>query len=743
MRALAWLSNLNSAVSLNANMDETTPPAPVPNPAPIPPQEPTPAPQSAAPTPAPAAAPVVAAAPAPAPKKELTPEEKKAKQKAMLKRLGIVSGVAYVVLLLIIVLWGLFLAEKDLGLFDVLPISQSGFNRFLFVVFNILLGIVVGATLLISLYGLLRSLLTKKEEVDKKKKFSRTALWYGLGFLLTTVLWLVGLYFLAPSLSPEQLYKSAIVTDPENTIGLTSPITISFDASAIPVDTDTYTILSYSWDFGDGSTGSGVTTSHEYTQKAEGDGIYTVTLNVQYEDVKSGENFEDEFQTEVSIDNESTAASFVANPDSGEVPLTVTFDATSSFDPDGEIVSYEWDFDGDGRFDDAEGEEVEYEFTQEGTYEVTLRVTDNNGDYATTTETIEAGSVGGLRAIITPPLGEGEIYYVGEEYDFEGELSQIREGKIVKYKWDLGDGTKLESHGISHTYDTAGTYEVVLTVLDKDGNSDETTLEIQVVEEGTPPVANIETDVTSGPVPLEVNFDASGSTDSEDDIVNYEWDFENDDEVDETGNEVTYTYSEVGTYEARLITTDSAGNTDESIVEITVTEQGIQAVLDADTSNGEVPLTIHFDASSSTYKEGEIVSYEIDFGDGSDLYVGDATVTYKYNAVGTYTVTLTVIGDDGEKASDSMQVVVRPVSLTACFTVNTDTGNAPLFIVVDPSCSQGTIESYEWNFGDGEISFDRKPDTHTYSEPGTYTITLEITESTGIVDTFTNTVTVK
>lgn len=90
-----------------------------------------------------------------------------------------------------------------------------------------------------------------------------------------------------------------------------------------------------------------------------------------------------------------------------------------------------------------------------------------------------------------------------------------------------------------------------------------------------------------------------------------------------------------------------------------------------------------------------------------------------------------------------MQVVVRPVSLTACFTVNTDTGNAPLFIVVDPSCSQGTIESYEWNFGDGEISFDRKPDTHTYSEPGTYTITLEITESTGIVDTFTNTVTVK
>lgn len=723
-------------------MDETTPLGEAQS-APIPPQEPNPAPQSVAPTPAPAAAPVVSPAPAPASKKELTPEEKKAKKKAMLKRLGIVSGIAYVVLLLIIVLWAVFLAEKDFTLFDYLPISQAGFSGFFYTLFNILLGIAVGTTLLVALYGLIRSLLTKKEEADKKKKFSRMALWYGLGFLFTTVLWLVGLWFLNPRLVAELRYGSPIITNPEVTIGLTSPVTIEFDASEIPVDADTYRISSYVWDFGDGSTGSGVTTSHQYTQKAEGDGIYTVTLTVYYTDVKSGESFDYQTTVEVVIDNELTAASFVANPDSGEVPLTVTFDASSSFDPDGEIVSYEWDFDGDGRFDDAEGEEVEHEFTQEGTYEVTLRVTDNNGDYATTTEIIEAGSVGGLRAIITPPLSEGEFYYVGEEYDFEGELSQIREGKIVKYKWNLGDGTKLESHGISHTYDTAGTYEVVLTVLDADGNSDETTLEIQVVEEGTPPVANIKTDVSSGPVPLKVNFDASASTDSENDIVNYEWDFDNDGEVDGTGNKASYTYSTVGDYEARLIATDSTGNTDESIVDITVTEQGIQAILDADISNGEVPLTIHFDASSSTYKEGEIVSYEINFGDGSDLYVGDATVTYKYNAVGTYTVTLTVIGDDGEKATDTMQVVVRPVSLTACFTVNTSSGSAPLFIVVDPSCSQGTIKSYEWNFGDGEISFDRKPDTHIYSEAGTYTITLEITESTGIVDTFTNTVTVK
>lgn len=726
-------------------MDETTPPLPTP-PAPVPESTPVPAVEPASST-----TPVVPTAgptPAPAPKKELTPEEKIAKRKATLKRLGIVSVVTYVLLLAMVFAWATFLADKELTLFKHLPISQASFSGFFYTIFNVLLGLTVTTTVLMALYNLLRSLLVKKEEVDKKKKFSRMALFYGLGFLLSGVLWLAGIYYLAPKLVEEVRYGSPIITTPEDTIGLTSPVTITFDATEIPIDTGTYSILSYSWNFGDGNIGSGPTVQHEYTQKAEGNGIYTVTLTVSYMDLKSGERFDYDTSTEVVIENELTAASFVANPASGEVPLTVSFDAGSSFDPDGEIVLYEWDFDGDGRFD-AEGETAEYEYNQEGTYEVTLRVTDNNGEYATTTDTIEAGSVGGLRAIITPPLGEGAIYYIDDKYEFDGNLSQYREQKIVKYKWDMGDDTKLEGRSAKHSYSVAGDYTVTLTVLDADGNSDETTLEISVVEEGTPPTAVIKTTPAlsagsvSGAVPLEVDFDGSTSTDAEDDIVDYEWDFDNNGDIDETGNKVTYTYSETGSYEARLVVTDSAGNSDETTVPVVVGEQGIVAILDADLSNGEVPLTVSFDASSSTYKEGSIVSYEIDFGDNSKLYVGDATVTYKYTAVGTYTVTLTVVGDDGARATDTMQIVVRPVSLTACFTVNESTGNAPLFVVVDPACSQGTIQNYEWNFGDGEISFDRKPGTHTYDTAGTYVITLEITEDTGIVDSITKTITVK
>ena len=701
---------------------------------------------STPPVPAPTPAPVVPATPVPP--KVLTPEEKAAKRKATFKRLAIVGSVTYVLILGLIFLWAVLSYGQDFSIFNSIGLSQTTFSGFLWMVFNVLAGALVGVMMLLCLFEVAKSLLTKKEDIEKKKKASRMALFTGIGFFLFAVLWLVGIWFLGERLLPAES-GPPITTDPEVTIGLTSPITISFDASGIPISTDTYSVLSYTWTFGDGDSGSGKTTSHTYTHKATGNGIYTVTLNVTYADRSSGAEFDYETTTTVSIENESTYASFVANPDSGEIPLTVTFDATSSFDPDGEIASYEWDFDGDGRFDDGTGDIVDYEFTQEGSYDVTLRVTDNNGNATTATQTIEAGSIGGLRAIITAPLSEGEAYYINEEYEFDGSLSQISTGAISKYTWDFGDGSvNVSTRNVTHEYSAAGTYDLTLTVLDKNGNSDETILEVKVIEEGEAPVAKITSDpsavsgVISGSVPLEVSFDAGDSTDPEDDIVDYEWDFNNDGEVDETGDKITYTFEVMGTYETRLMTTDSVGNSDEATVTVNVGAQGVVATLDADISNGEVPLTVHFDASASSYKEGSIVSYEYDFGDGSDIYNGGSTVTYKYTDTGTFTVTLTVIGDDGEKGTDSMQVVVRPVALTACFTVNTDSGNAPLFVVVNPSCSSGTISDYRWDFGDGEKSFDHNPDTHSYATPGVYTIELEVTESSGIVDTFTKTITV-
>lgn len=703
-------------------------------------------PPSSPATPSSATPPVAPITPAPTTPAPVVPPKG---LKATLKRLGIVAVAVYVVTLFGIFGWAFLVGQNSVSIFTYLPISQTAWGNFLMGLFNVMLGSLVGVTFLGSIFGFLKSLLTKKEDIEKKKQASKLALWGGISFFILTVAWLFGIYLLGPQLVKDDLYSSPIKTTPESPLNLTSPVEVSFDGSGIPLDSS-YKVISYTWDFGDGNSGNGMSTAHTYTHKADGDGLYTVTLTVKYMDLKSGQQFDDEYKTQVGIANEEAAASFTATPSSGEIPLKVHFDATGSYDPNGEITAYEWDMNNDGKYDDATGMETDYDFTLEGTYTVSLRVTDNNGDYSTTSQTIEAGSVGGLHAVITTSAGANGNYYVGTQYSFDGKLSQIGTGKITKYTWNYGDGTKTDqSLSVKHTFSKAGTYEVTLSVSDQDGNLDEATLEVTVIEEGNLPVAVITTTpaatagTITGAVPLAIKFSGTSSTDEDDDIVQYDWDFDSDDSIDDSGDTVSYTYPEVGTYTATLTVTDSVGNQDTATVGVTVTVQGIVADLQIDQTNGEVPLTVHFDASGSTYKEGSIVSYEYDFGDGTAPYITGSSVTYKYNSVGNYTASVTVVGSDGKKATDTVEIVVRPVALTACFTVNTASGTAPLFVAVDASCSTGTVSTYAWDFGDGVLSYDHKPEVHSYTKAGTYIIKLEVTSPEGIVSDFQNTITVK
>lgn len=690
----------------------------------------------------------VPASPTPAPV-PLTPEQKAARKKEMLRRLKIIGPAAFGALLLFIYVWGFTAGAKDFTFFKYLGTKQKSFDGLLMTLLHIQYALMALSALIATLVFLFKSLTANNQDLQKKKMLSKKAMIGGGVFFGIAALWLVSIIFLGPKLVPE--VGGGIVTDPANTIGLTAPVEVSFDASRLPIDTDTVQILSYTWYFGDGATSNGSLAMHRYTKKGSADGKYTVKLSVGLEDLITKQEFTQEFKTEVVIVNESTSASFTMSRDSGEIPLKVKFDGSSSNDPDGEIVSYEWDLDGDGQFDDALAVAAEYTYTQEGTFAVSLKVTDNNGASNIATQEVDAGTVNGLRAIINSDVGADEIYFVGEKYTFSGELSQIKTGNISKYTWDFGDGSsKTQSKTTTHSFSKAGTYSIKLTIQDLSGNQDTQMEDVKVVDKGSPPVAKItstpkaENDRISGPVPLEVNFDASGSTDVDGDIVQYAWDFDNDGETDDSGDRVTYTYTKEGNYTAKVILTDSAGNVAEDTIPVTVTAQGIVARFSADKNNGEVPLTVSFDSSASSYKDGEIVSYTYDFGDGSKPYIGGSGVTYKYSSVGNFAVTLTVTGGDGKTDSSTIQVVVRPVSITACFTVNTESGTAPLYVAVDPSCSKGAIKSYSWEFGDGDISFDRMGGgIHTYSNTGTYTIKLEVAGDTGVISTISKNITVE
>ncbi|HMR01096.1 MAG TPA: PKD domain-containing protein, partial [Candidatus Gracilibacteria bacterium] len=146
--------------------------------------------------------------------------------------------------------------------------------------------------------------------------------------------------------------------------------------------------------------------------------------------------------------------------------------------------------------------------------------------------------------------------------------------------------------------------------------------------------------------------------------------------------------------------------------------------------------TVTFDASSSSYPTGQIVSYEWDFGDGSPKRIDVAQVTYKYTKIGTFTASVTAIASDNTRSTTEIPINVRPVPLTACFSALPESGQAPLEVEFDPNCSSGTVASYSWDFGDGSSTKTRKP-THVFNTPGSYSVVLEVADNQNVIDTFT------
>lgn len=736
-------------------------PAPAPQPAPKP-VEPTPAPK---PVPAPAPQPAQpvqeqkpeAPAEQPAPEKQLTPEEKKAikdKKKKLKKKKAIMAGVITGGVVFVVIIAMIFLLLTQGGgannpLLKMFGISEDNFYPFLITLTNIIFGLGIFIAFIVGVIGLFKTSMSKKEDKQGKKKGIILASVGGFAVLILAFAWTFTYMYLSSQYTAEQEAQdtSLIQTEPEELTGLTAPMTIEFDASGIPFNPYQYEIISYEWDFGDGSVATGEAVSHRYTSKGPDGGRYAVLLEITYRDVNTGEEDVEELTIDVVFSNESVAASIIATPESGPVPLEVDFDASESVDPDGEIIEYEWDLDGDSKFDDGEGVEVSYTYDQKGSYEVTLRVTDNNGEYSTATVTIEAGTT-----VPTATITEynTEDYLVGEEYSFSAEDASSPNGDVEKYEWDFGDGSGVvKTKTAKHTYDKSGVYTITLTMTDEEGFEGEEEIEIEVGNPSEKPVAAMltvpgideEEGGVIGEIPLQIAFDATESTDPDENIIEYEWDFDGDEVVDDTGETATYIYQETGIYTAQLTVTDADGNQSKDTVVVIAEAQGLTATLSASPVSGEVPLEIEFDASGSTYPGGEIVAYTWDFGDGSSEYIGGADVEYEYDEIGTFEATVTVRASDGEEDSETLSITVRPVELTACFEPNVEEGDAPLIVTFDPICSEGSVQSYSWDFGDGDKSYDRKP-THTYAEVGVYTVELEVEDASGVSDSYESTITV-
>jgi len=261
-----------------------------------------------------------------------------------------------------------------------------------------------------------------------------------------------------------------------------------------------------------------------------------------------------------------------------------------------------------------------------------------------------------LKAVLNADTLEGEGPL---PVTFDATLST---GIIVSYEWVFGDGDIGTGNIVNHTFASAGNYAVTLKITDDKGAIDQKNVSVVVTNPtaiNSPPTAVVSSSASVGEAPLQVQFDGTGSSDSDGTILSYKWDMG--DGGSSTGPQVTYTYSSAGTFSAKLTTTDDGGLTDTISTPVIAREPsgGINippiAVIAASASNGYTPLTVSFNAAESSDPDGEINNYIWYFGDGTNG--SGISVKHKFSQGAVYTVTLKVTDDTGTNSQLARHIV--------------------------------------------------------------------------------------
>lgn len=397
--------------------------------------------------------------------------------------------------------------------------------------------------------------------------------------------------------------------------------------------------------------------------------------------------------------------------------LTVTFNNNSSMSS-GTLTTYNWNF-GDGGTSTLKNPVHTYSIG--GTYSVTLIVGSSKGCYDTTVNVV---------TINPPPVAAFSypVICVGTSITFTNN-STIQQGNINQWNWNFGDGSPVSNlQNPVHTYTTAGSFAVTLTITSNMGCS-ATTTSVVVVN----PKPNSGFNVLSNSCSKNINFTNTSSV-SSGNITSYAWNFG--DGGISTAASPTYSYLNTGSYTISLIVTSNNGCKDTAVGSVTIHPLPVISLsAPSACQNSQMPFT-----NNSSIPSGSLTSWSWNFGDANTSSV--QTPTHTYTGFGNYVVTLTATSNFGCTASNTIMVTVNPLPQLSFTTPSVCEGLVNYFTNTS-TIPSGSVTSWLWDFnGDGNTDGTAQNPGWTYPGAGNHTVILTAISSANCTNSVSGVVTV-
>ena len=443
----------------------------------------------------------------------------------------------------------------------------------------------------------------------------------------------------------------------------------------------------FTWDFGDGTFSNTQNPTHDYG----GNGQYIVQL------IAMNSCGADTISSVITIDVlPAPTAAFSASPLSGCTPLQVQFNDLSG----PSIQTRNWQFPG-GTPNTSTDPNPLITYSAAGAYDVFLQVENTSG-----TDEIQQ-----LTYITVQDKPSADFSF--SENFLTLDFSNSSTG-ATSYQWDFGDGQSSNEIAPTHTYANGGQFTIQLIASNPCGN--DTSVQIINLPTVSAPTASFSSDVTQGCVPLQVQFtDLSGPG-----VQTRNWQFPGGTPGTSTERNPLVTYATAGTYDVILEVSNTAGS--DAI-------QLLGYISVQDKPNADFSYNLNFRTLDFNNNTTNATSYRWNFGDGQTSI--EAAPTHTYASGGLYTVQLIATNNCGNDTS--IQIIDLPsvAAPTASFSSTGTQGCSPLTVTFTDNSSPDILQRV-WYFDGGTpaTSTEASP-TVIFSDPGTYGVELEVTNSAG------------